>query len=258
MRIDSIPLREQWRRDIGTFANMNSEQRAEASGRVHGTLPALMQRMRHIDPNIKPDHLTPELRQHAVIYSQRLGPMGGGGVVGATKNTVAHIAPYPGQSTDLPDGCMEEDIRAWHLLHGTVVVVVQTMGGAVFSSVRDSFDDYWPPERDLPGLLEVWRDVLLRQFQSDDLRALHESEHGKSFGSEAQRWCKARRRYGLSGNALTRRIWLLGMDPEGRFRLMGEKIPEYLRQALIEADRRVGIHLGIIPLGKDLEYRDGV
>jgi hypothetical protein len=258
MDVHDIPTREQWRRDLGPFSTMNHQQRDEAGERINGPLSTLLQRMRRVDPNIGHDHLTPEMRQHPVAYSQRLGPMGGGGQYYSHTGSLAHIAPWPGTTSELPDGCMLEDIRAWHLLHGTDTVVTQTMGGAVFSFERRSSEDYWLTESEVIDLLDDWSIVLSNVFVSEKIKTLHETENDDRYSGDRSRWIRAERRYGYRNNALIRRFWLLGVDSEGRFRLMGEKIPLYLRQGIVEADRRVGLSLGVIPMDEDLDYRDGI
>ena len=249
---------EMHRRGLGRF-DPKSDDGPDARAVFERTrslrMPQLFRTLKDADPNVKPNVLSAELRQHPVAYSQNTGPTGGGGALEALP---AHVAPWPGIPSELPGGCMEEDVFAWHLLHDSDTIIAQTVGGAVFGVHRVPADEYWMCEREAVELLDDWSSSLRSAFDREVVVQLHERRHGKPFGSDAQRWCSAQYRYGLPYNALVRRVWLCGLDPEGRFRLMGEAIPCHLRRAMVEADRRVGIGLGILPTNDDLRYLDGV
>jgi hypothetical protein len=111
----------------------------------------------------------------------------------------------------------------------------------VFSK-RKSEDIYWMDEEACRDNVVGWANLLFTELIDNNLG--RDSDY---YGfDQSEHWMEAKRRYGLKDNSTYRLALLTGIDPEGRFRCLGESIPLHIEYYLSLADLICGIFSGAV------------
>lgn len=134
------------------------------------------------------------------------------------------------------------------LCSGIVVVITYTKQSGqedVFTvSVYDRKPDsqYWPDEATCRALVPKWVDLLTA--------ALTEATAGSDESTPAGHWSHGRRRYGIKHNELLRMMYLVEVDPEGRYRCHPSDRnlpPKHVERWVRYADFLTGVRAGVDP-----------
>ena len=132
----------------------------------------------------------------------------------------------------------EEEPWRWFLLDNDVCVG-ELKSRELVSAKRKPNIEYWPTEEYCMDNVLSWAAKLKEAL----VEYYHECSEIE--GSYKDHWLDAKRRYGVKNNPISRMVYLLNIDPEGRFRFRFEKMPSYIYECIKEVDKRCGILLGI-------------
>jgi hypothetical protein len=144
----------------------------------------------------------------------------------------------------LGSGIDQKKIDRWFLLDDDIVVAQDFETGRMVVSTRISNDLYWPSEDEIKTQSDAWVGMLLEEMKNSLEECTDLYDH----------WRYAKRRYGVKNNPLNRMAYIVGVDPDGRFRCNFEKLPSYIEKALSDADRKVGELVGVKDITEDDLY----
>ena len=117
-------------------------------------------------------------------------------------------------------------------------------------SKRKSADKYWMDQVACEQNVVKWANSLFTELINNNLG--RDSDYDGY--DPSQHWRFAKRRYGLKDNSTRRLALLTEVDPEGRFRCLGEDMPRYIEYYLSLADLICGLFSGVTK--RDLKEED--
>ncbi len=163
-----------------------------------------------------------------------------------TEDTWQSIVWYGCSSYDVKWPGQENPWR-WFLLDNDICIG-QLNNHNLIKAKRIPNSKYWLSEDICKNSIDNWATIL----KSALIEYFHEcNERYPTYGVH---WSDAKRRYGIKNNPISRMVYLLNIDPEGRFRYKFEKMPSYIYECVKEADKRCGILLGVENITEDDLY----